>query len=210
MDAQNAFRCGRCQLAHDDRDAAEKCCRCEEPGCNEPLRYWSRHRCEAHYEPHWRAEQARRREADAAEDRAAFERAAKVDWRAYDGPVYVPGAAHGSCGEGYFRSVTDYLEHLYDGDTVPAYCWATRPTPPLRLDADDILDGALDDYHEDAKDDLDVPALQKALDTWCDDNQPESFEVDHLRAVLLDGAEAMLLAQGTRTRVQTESGDVEF
>jgi hypothetical protein len=65
---------------------------------------------------------------------------------------------------------------VYDhADTMPEVVWCCDPVE-LRIDADNVLESVLDEHHEDAYDDCDVPALQKLLDDWCAGQSVESWE----------------------------------
>jgi predicted Zn-ribbon and HTH transcriptional regulator len=47
------------------------------------------------------------------------------------------------------------------------------------------LEGALDEYHDDVLDELDVDGLQKLLDGWTAEQSVSSFVVDYDRVVVL-------------------------
>jgi hypothetical protein len=51
----------------------------------------------------------------------------------------------------------------------PEYVFTCNSITGVRLDADSILESALDDHHEDAVESVDVAGLQKYLDEWCAD-----------------------------------------
>jgi hypothetical protein len=192
------YVCGRCDRWHLTRDEADACCVCEEPGCAATVeRYTSRRK--DHLPAYNEATRRARAEERSAQDRAAFEKARKVSWRAYDGPVFVDDGSTGSCGEGFYRNAAELLDwRTGDGATAPPWCWATRPMPRLALDADSILEGYLDDYPEDAGDGLDVAALQTALDAWCAGNQPVSFEADYSTAIVFDDVATAPSAEAAR------------
>ena len=63
------------------------------------------------------------------------------------------------------------------------YAFATKPFP-LRLDAEGIVEGALEEHHEGAEV---APALiaelQAYLDAWCERADVTSYEVDYGRVV---------------------------
>jgi hypothetical protein len=177
------YVCGKCERIHEALDAAKRCCICETDGCTETVKQYHSH-CEEHYKA-WRdKEEQERRTRDLETDRLKFEKAAKIPASEYDGPVYADGMP-GTCGEGYYSSVGDLLESLYSDESPPEYCWATSPLGPIPLSARDILEGAMDEYHEDAIQDVDVTGLQKLLDAWSEENVPASFEADFSRAIVL-------------------------
>lgn len=72
-------------------------------------------------------------------------------------------------------------------DDAPPYVYATTPKP-LRLDAESIMDSALEDHHEGAADYLDprdVELLQAILDAWCERTDIVSYEPDFSRVVVI-------------------------
>lgn len=80
-----------------------------------------------------------------------------------DGMVFCP-----HCDE-YFDDESYFVDQ-HEGQVELKFfrVWACAPTPPLSIDADNVLETILDHHHEDAYDSLiDVKALQAALDVWC-------------------------------------------
>jgi hypothetical protein len=73
----------------------------------------------------------------------------------------------------------------------PEYVFTCTSITGVRLDADSILESALDEHHEDAIENVDVAALQKHLDEWSADpaNQVTSWESNHRLLVLLSDEE---------------------
>jgi hypothetical protein len=180
-----AYACGRCgrAWAAQHKGAAEDCCTCRGKGCtNLPEKYTTRCR------PCAERESAEAKAAMLDREREAFEKAAKVSWREWDAEraVYFDGGRRYGA-DGYF----DSLRHLHDSfdspDQVPAYCWATRPMGPPKLHAEDIVEEALEEYYEGARDSVDVAGLQVLLDAWSKDNDPGGYMVDRRTAILLDG-----------------------
>lgn len=117
---------------------------------------------------------------DAEAEAERFDRAEKVtDW---DGPVYDPNC--GGCQDGYFQSVDDLLDHYADDDAgPPAYVWATTMTHPS-LDADSLMDQALDDTYDgctlDAEDEL-----VEFIGRWNDKQSCEIWWEDKSKAVVI-------------------------
>lgn len=126
----------------------------------------------------WRASQAER---SAACDTKRYEAAAKVPAASYDGWV-----SNGD--EGFWPSVGDAIDEYEDsGAVVPAWLW-TCERVPLRMHADQIIESALEDHHEDAADNIsgaDEARLQATLDAWCESVGVESWQTDYSRVVVL-------------------------
>jgi predicted RNA-binding Zn-ribbon protein involved in translation (DUF1610 family) len=117
-------------------------------------------------------------------EREAFDNAEKIHESAWGGPVYWDG--HGP-DDGHFTSVDAVREYCEDhGLDLPRYVNATEPHR-LHLDADSILDSALEEHHEGAYDQCDVDGLQKLLNGWCTAQKVTSYHEDPSRVVLLDG-----------------------
>lgn len=73
--------------------------------------------------------------------------------------------------DGYFASFDEFIEAWEDNhepdEPKPTYVWGTHSIS-LSLDADDILDRASEDLHEDVLDDIKgKEELQDYLDKWC-------------------------------------------
>jgi hypothetical protein len=125
---------------------------------------------------------AERRIAQEAE--RAFERATKVNAVDYSGWVSWPG--HGN--DGFFESVDAVRKHCAQhGLALPPFVWAcTRE--PLSLNADWILDDALQEHHDGARGEVssdEERRLQKFLDEWCAAQEIVSWNEDRTRAVML-------------------------
>lgn len=103
---------------------------------------------------------------------SGFEAAKKIPAREYKGWVVWPDApvssSSGTTGD-YFRSVDELVEACADeGIVLPAFVWATREVH-LALDADSILESALEEHHEEARAGISREAerdLQDMLDAW--------------------------------------------
>lgn len=111
----------------------------------------------------------------------AFEKAQKALSSEYDKPVFLPGSD-----EGFFMSVDDLTERFEDdGEELPTFVWGSREKP-LTLDADGIVESALEDHHEGA---LVKPSaiekLQAMLYEWCAEQKVLSYEEDQTVAVIL-------------------------
>lgn len=110
--------------------------------------------------------------------------------------VYLDGEDH------YFSEGLDELrewwcDHHYDPrhpdgikqvlPDFPEYAWVCDETVGVKLDAQQILESAMDDYYEDAIDNVDVDALQALCDQWSamPENQVRSWEPNFKKLVLL-------------------------
>jgi len=127
----------------------------------------------------WRKSRAER---EAERDEARFAKATHVAAAEYDGPV-----ADGD--EGFWQTIGDAVDELEDdGGEVPAYFWACTEDA-LKLDANGIIESALEDHHEDAGENIsgkDECRLQALLDEWCDTVNVTTWNVDYSRAVVVE------------------------
>lgn len=170
-----AHACGKCRrVAHDER-MARQCC--------EPILC----ECGATCRRGWTAcDDCLDRKAQARE-RNRFEKAEKVSWRDYDGPVYWERP----CGD-YWSTATDFVDELAcdsPPSDCPPYVWACTRYG-LTMDAQGIVHNQLErqEHHEDAADWIvGIDELQTAMDDWLNKQSVESWAVDYTRAVLLDG-----------------------
>ena len=75
-----------------------------------------------------------------------------------------------SSNEGYFSDIEAFMEAWNDenelGSLRPEYVWGTAKTS-ISIDAEDVVEAACSDLHEEAAEDLDVKGLQGVLDKWC-------------------------------------------
>ena len=74
--------------------------------------------------------------------------------------------------EGYFAEWEDFFDSLDDDndDSHPEYVWGTIKTE-MSLNADSIIENAIDDFYEDAGDEISDAAraeLQQFLNDWCE------------------------------------------
>lgn len=159
------------------REAAEACC--VPPTCSvcgvEVARPWTM--CAKHRE------------------QAMLRRATPVPAAEWTDPVHRDDMT-GDWGEGYSSSV-HYLLEWWDfehgveiGPTPapPAWCWPCKPVD-FALDLERILESALDEFHEDAGDDLvAVDALDAFVEAWNKKQSLRTWYPDHTRVVVLDEA----------------------
>ena len=134
---------------------------------------------------------ARRRTVDdmlAERQKVAFEKAEKIPASEYKGWVSVPGCEDE---DGYFESVTELLSFCAStGQHAPVFVWACAPVL-FRLDADAIVEQALEDHREGAKDNIPdeaIERLQLLLDGWTQATGIVSQYEDQTRAVMIGGA----------------------
>lgn len=148
------------------RQAAEACCaprKCD---------------CGAEIEKYWTA-------CERCRERNKLIRAQVIDTSAYDGPVSTDGG--GDWGEGYSSSLDGLIEHCRGyGEPLPAYCHPCTPHP-LRLDADSILESAMDGMHEDADDQVEgYDDLCEFVAKWNDRQHCVSYFEDRSRVIVID------------------------
>jgi hypothetical protein len=123
-------------------------------------------------------------------EQEVFEAAKKVTIEEYpDQPVYWDGSLHGMMiGDGYFLNIEEFLDRCEEeGVDLPPYVWATRATT-LAMSADFLLEHAMQEHHEGARDTLPTDAeteLQEILDEWCSKQKTLTWEADYKMAVLL-------------------------
>lgn len=100
-----------------------------------------------------------------------------IQAKEHSGWVYWEG--HGSR-DGYFRSITELEEYCASHEiALPQFVKACS-LKKLSMDADYIIDCALDDHHEDAGEEisqLERTELQAFLDGWCERVGVKSWEI---------------------------------
>ncbi|WP_375553352.1 hypothetical protein [Roseovarius mucosus] len=124
-----------------------------------------------------------------------------ADW---NDPVEVDGM-HGEWGDGYSSCPAELLNTWEEENWVevgpqpqpPAYCWPCT-SRLIRLDAENLLESAVDDMHEDAADQIvDADELVAFIEAWNAKQTCRSWYPDHSRVVVLDEARfAALIAGG--------------
>jgi len=158
-----ALICGKCGIVWGIgfRDAAEEC-------CDYKCKY-----CGVKIEGGWTACKLCRDKKDAKREKAAFDKADKVNYQDYPGEYLYSEAFHSN--DGYVPS-DDILYEIEDIDQEcrPTYAWACEPMH-LKIDAQEILENELQEFHEDAIDYCDIDGLQKLLDEWLDKQSVVSY-----------------------------------
>lgn len=90
--------------------------------------------------------------------------------------------------EGYFTDLDELADYVNSEDEVemPKYVWATYKIP-LSIDADDIIENACSDLHENASDNIFYEEeLQEILDKWCEKQSGvDTYYVDYKLAILV-------------------------
>lgn len=132
----------------------------------------------------------------APSDQSAIRSARRVLAEEYDDPVCWPGHV-GSFGAGYFEDLSELLDYCEDHDLpVPGWVWACVAVP-LRIDAQEVIDRALEEHHEGASEWLlsnGVRELQSVLDSWCRRQLVQTWLPDRSCIVVLDAEAAELKA----------------
>jgi hypothetical protein len=173
------YACRRDEAHRAAKDQAQRCCQRVCDDCNAPMAPDDAHYC-------YCLTCRRKREAEREDERIA--KATRVPEAEYDGPVFDP--AEGGSQEGYYPSLSELRDNYDDVcETPPPQVWACTITK-LELDAERILESALDGHHEDAADYIHDPddTLQKLLDHWIEEcgSSVESYFADYSRLVILD------------------------
>jgi hypothetical protein len=165
-----ALACAKCGRVYSlgQEGMAAQCCEpyhCSTCGV-ETERYWTKcNRC--------------RGEEERAKERARFEAATVVPWDEAAGAMLYD--------EEHDRWISG-IEDAEDEDPPTRYAYATKPRP-LSIDADDIIDNALEngEHYEDAG--MDISEAERAelrtfLTDWCRRTGIVSHFPDHSRVVL--------------------------
>lgn len=118
---------------------------------------------------------------DAKREQERFAKAQKVKEIEYDGWLYY-------CGE-YHEDPDAMEEYCLQNDLEwPAWVWACSKIE-FKIDADAVLEHALQNHYEDARSSIPQAAerkLQNLLDAWCAGQGIVSWEEDRSRAVILE------------------------
>lgn len=163
-----AVACGTCRRVAPNRTMAQNCC-----GPN------ACRKCGAECERSWLSCQDCIQKESAAKEQALYDKAIKVHVADYDHDQ-VCQEPYG--GEDEYVAVDEWDSE----ERGRNWAWACEPMTWPKLDAGDIVSSILEDqFPEHADDQLDVRALQKALDTWLEAQSPSNcFMADHTRIVL--------------------------
>lgn len=165
-----AYACGEDKAHEAASRAAEECCapvHCKDCGCI--------------------IEKYRTLCSNCAETRKV-RKATPVWFRDWSDPVYLEGTPDWcGWGEGYQETVKDLLDACAaEWMPEPAYCWPCTCTP-LALNAESLLEHAVDDMHEDAMDEIvDADGLVAFIEAWNANQTCETWYPDYSRVVVLD------------------------
>lgn len=175
------WMCGECLRLYlhshygtETEERARVCCQrdCDWKDCTTPRRQHSLF-CEVHAV-----------EARARSERARFELAEKVE--NYTGALYVP--SEDGPQEGFFASMGDLLDYYSEKDR-PEYAYVTWEDR-ASCSASDVIENALSDHHEDARDGIDgEEELQAFLEAWWAKQKVVTWRPDYKRVVLIPRAE---------------------
>ena len=113
-------------------------------------------------------------------------KATPIPERQWTDPVECEGVP-GGWGDGFFRDIDDLLDacEVYEVPP-PAYCWPCTARP-LALNADSLLEHAVDDMHEDAMDEIvDADGVYEFVEAWNAKQTCKSWYPDMSRVVVLD------------------------
>lgn len=133
------------------------------------------------------------------DDATAFEKAQKIPAREYKGWICRPDGEE-EPNYGYHKSVDDLMRTLLNRDCdLPQFVWATM-AEGLSLNADWILEEALEEHHENARDQISreaEEALQALLDGWLKrpDVKVTTYHEDRSRAVVFDDEDRARFAE---------------
>lgn len=187
-----AWACGSCRAIFGHEADARAHCRCER--CSVPIaaRERSGRLCPS-CAPIARAEQRAESDARMAErDAAAFAKARKVPEEKWTSAVVWEDGSGDMSGDGYFSSPEAVRDSCAANDVpVPAYVWGTAEEG-MGLDAGSIVESALEDTYDGARDQLSAEAeveLQDLLDAWCERHPVKWYREDRSVAVMMTGRE---------------------
>jgi hypothetical protein len=187
------FACGKCGTLHDHspigttdgerwddtrqlqwmKDRAERCCQEKCDDCAAPLDGSQRHQsyCRDCQSKRWREREAKQEAESFLKATAVSGDDVKLWWndRVYD-------------------DIDEVIERYEcDDEEPPAYVWVAEPIP-FTVDADHVIENALDDHHEEAGEcisDVARKELQDLLDKWCAEQDVNSYTPSRRHYVLI-------------------------
>lgn len=167
-----AWYCSECRIVKRTQVEAEDCCtpyRCRDCGVEAPRYHFACEGC--------------RKKKDQAREQAEFDKAKKVTQAEYAGEwVYDDRRSN------YHSSVEEALDYYDDDPDPPEWFYGTE-AEEFGIDADRVLEDALQDSYDGAYDCIPPSAikeLQDFLDKWSKDYGPTSYSVDYSTVVLVD------------------------
>jgi hypothetical protein len=131
-------------------------------------------------------------------DEECFAAATKIQSSEWNGHICLasnadPGLRDKDNG-GCYESIAHLISTCGDeGYPLPKYVWATKPYK-LELDAESILETALEEHHENAHEWISQEAeddLQAFLDAWCEreDVGVVTYNIDRSNAIAIDAVD---------------------
>lgn len=175
-----AYACCDCRSYYLSESDALTCCRCRACGAKTTMYFLTCQDCsKREYEERTRkSNEVMKAKLDAAE---------AVPESEYEGMIYC-SEGYGPQ-DGYFVDGDELRDYCLDNDREPpSRVWACHKVP-LRIMAEHAIEGALDDHHDGASDEIseaDEDRLQKLLDEWCDSVGVVSWQAERNKAVILD------------------------
>ena len=167
-----ALACGACGTVYrlNESALAERCCR--KPVCE----------CGAECAKGYSICAGCLGERRSAQRRAAFEQAEKVAYDAYDGEYVLLEddryLAHDALEEAVYEMIRNgdpSLPAPLGTSHLPLFGYSVEVSGMPRIDAIDVLEGALEEYYDGAMDDVDANGLQRALDGWVAEQYLRAF-----------------------------------
>lgn len=170
------WACGECGVIHTGHESnARNCCLLKKCPCGAEISvHYSK--CQTCLSKQYKTEREQKTKDN-------FDSAELVD--NHTGWIYVEG--YGS-NEGFFPDEDELHDWIAGEDPSPeipefAFCCKVNKFKDDMLDATDILENALNDYHEDAIDQIDVESLQEVLDKWMANQDLESWDIDYSKKI---------------------------
>lgn len=167
------YACAEPQAHAAAQKAAEKCC---------APRYCTG--CGVEVEKSWTA-------CSSCREKNALRRATRILAQDFHGPVY-SDAVPGDWGEGFSSDIDALLEAVHDAvawgdlDEAPAFCWSCV-SQPLALNAESLLEQAVDGLHEEAFDQIEAgDELVAFIEAWNAKQTCKSWYPDYSRVVVLN------------------------
>ena len=177
-----AYACGKCGVVRKTEAEASRCCEPRVCACGTGIAetyFTACSKCRA-------SQEATRAEAKHAKAKKIRLADYELEW------VYC------DCCEEYYSDSSELFDrHHDDGTDLPSWAWACEKKI-LSLNASDILVNALEDFHEEAYDNIEAGAiakLQVAMDAFCDEQEVTSYYGSDDTAVLLDEERAAFLSR---------------
>lgn len=162
------------------RQEAERCCNHRCQICGEPAAGEWQKECKRHQQERWSREAAEK-------EAALYAKAIKIPATDWDDSAML----YSEQGDRWFRDLEEALDWYADDEerSLPAYLWIGRrvhKTPDL---VGWVMDHLSDDYDDEASNRVSDEALARLTTffaIWWKENEPESYDVDYRRCVVLN------------------------